>query len=200
MTALDVDDGRTLLDVAVGAIAAELFGSDEVDLAGLPQALRAPGASFVTLERSDSLLGCIGTIEPVRPLADDVAVNARQSAFADPRMPAVNPGDFEVMSLKISVLSALDEMPARSFDEVVGWLRPGVDGVLLDAGGRRATFLPSVWEKLPDGRSFLRQLLLKAGLDGRGWPRHTRGWRYTTDELIDPGPRTAPAATSAAHR
>jgi AmmeMemoRadiSam system protein A len=182
-----------LLGLASRAVATELFHTAPVDLTDLSPRLEEPGASFVTLERGAALLGCIGTIEPTRPLGEDVAVNARQSAFADPRLPAVTADDYEVMSIKISVLSPLEPMDGSSFDEVVGWLRPGLDGLLLDGAGRRATFLPSVWEKLPDARDFVRQLLVKAGLDERRWPSATRGWRYTTDELSDPGPRPRPS-------
>jgi AmmeMemoRadiSam system protein A len=192
MTVLGDDDRAELLQVAADAIASELRGD------GCPRPLERgaplgdPGASFVTLERGSQLLGCIGTIEPEAPLVEDVARNARQSAFADPRLPPVTAEDYREMSIKISVLSPLEEMPAASLEDVLAWVRPGVDGLLITVGSARATFLPSVWAQLPSPVNLLEHLLIKAGLPGRHWPEGIRVRRYTTDEFGAEGPRPGP--------
>ena len=183
---------RALLDAAARAIHDALATGDAV----LPdpaeyddEVLRAPGATFVTLERDDDLLGCIGTLEPVRPLIVDAAHNALAAAFADPRLPAVTPDDYARMSIKVSVLSPPTPMAVTNRDELLATLRPGIDGVLLEAGPRRSTLLPSVWPKVRDAEEFVDVLWHKAGLRPRAWPASTRVSRYTTEEFADCGPR-----------
>jgi len=152
-------------------------------------ALTQAAATFVSLERGAALLGCIGTLEPIEGLATNVARNAWNAAFADPRLPSVTPADHAAMTIKISVLSRLSPMRARSWRDVQRAVRPGVDGVLVEAGPYRATLLPSVWEKLDDPATFLDVLWHKAGLRPRDWLPGTQVRRYTTDEFADAGPR-----------
>jgi AmmeMemoRadiSam system protein A len=184
---------RALLEVAAGAVHDALARRDAN--AALPDAtafdarLRDPGASFVTLERGEDLLGCIGTLEPVRPLVTDVAHNALAAAFADPRLPAVTPHDYERMSIKVSVLSRPEPVEAAGYHDLVAAVRPGVDGLLLEAGPRRSTLLPAVWPKVDDVHMFLDVLWRKAGLPPMLWPAGLRVSRYETDEFADPGPR-----------
>jgi AmmeMemoRadiSam system protein A len=153
------------------------------DLAGLPPALRAPGASFVTLHRHGELRGCIGSLEPHRPLAEDVAGNARAAAFMDPRFPPVGRDEVAGLELEISVLSPLTPLAAASEAELLAALRPGTDGLVLVEGARRATFLPAVWRQLPEPRSFLAHLKHKAGLPADHWSPAIRFLRYTVEEF-----------------
>jgi len=153
-----------------------LDNPDDVDV---PAAVRAPGASFVTLERDDELLGCIGSLEPQRALWRDVVHNARGAAFDDPRFPALAGDAWDGVSVEVSILSPLEEIPAAGADDVASRLRPGVDGLVLVAEGRRGTFLPDVWDKIPKPIEFVHELLLKAGCPGP-WIEGTRAWRYTT--------------------
>ena len=147
-------------------------------------------ATFVTLERGSRLLGCVGSLEARRPLAFDVADHALAAAFDDPRVPPVTNDDFAAMSVKVSVLSHACPLPARTFEELRDAIRPGADGVIVEAGPRvRATFLPSVWPKVADAEEFLDALWMKAGLRPRTWPDSLRVARYTTVEFTDPGPR-----------
>lgn len=173
-----------LIARARAAIADELAtGSvDPLDDEDVPEHLWLPGACFVTLEHRGELMGCIGSLEQTRPLWRDVAVNARGAAFADPRFPALVRGDLEDTVVKISVLSALERLPANR-DELTAALRPGVDGILLETQERRGTFLPSVWDKLPTPEGFVEGVLAKADLAPLGWPADGRAWRYTTDEF-----------------
>jgi AmmeMemoRadiSam system protein A len=189
--ALDDDRRRALLDTAAGAIGTALAGGTRLlHEPGDDPALAQAAATFVTLERGAALLGCIGTLEAQEPVVTNVARNAWSAAFADPRVPSVRPDDFTVMSITVSVLSPLSPMRARSWRDVHRALRPGMDGVLVEAGPHRATLLPSVWEKLPDPAEFLDVLWHKAGLRPRDWLPGTRVRRYTTDEFADAGPRT----------
>jgi len=153
-----------------------------VDLAALPESLHAPGASFVTLEHEGGLRGCIGSLEAQRPLAVDVAQNTVK-ATRDPRLAPVSEGELPGLRIKIAVLSPLEPVAAASDRELLAALRPGRDGLVLRAGERAATFLPSVWASLPDGAAFLRALRRKAALPEECWTPGTDCWRYTVEEI-----------------
>jgi AmmeMemoRadiSam system protein A len=185
----------TLLEVAADAIRETLDHGHEPspDLDRFDAPLRRPGATFVTLERDAQLLGCIGSLEAIRPLVADVARNAVAAAFRDPRLPPVSPDDYCAMSIEISVLSDLEPMHATSHDALADEVRAGIDGVVLESGKRRATFLPAVWRHFDgDVGAFLDGLWHKAGLTPGDWSPATRCSRYTAHKLVDPGPR-APA-------
>jgi MEMO1 family protein len=159
--ALD-DAGRTLLAIARGAIEAKLTGraSERCSAPWLQQV----GASFITLIKNGELRGCIGSLEPARALDEDVAQNALGAAFRDPRFPPLSVEEWPHCRVEVSLLSA--PKPIRFADEadLVAQLRAGEDGVILEADGKRATFLPQVWEDVHDKRAFLAQLVRKAGL------------------------------------
>jgi AmmeMemoRadiSam system protein B/AmmeMemoRadiSam system protein A len=178
---LSDDDRAWLLDLAKRAIAHELEHgkADPLDDDDVPFALRRPGATFVTLERGTELLGCIGSLDPRRPLWRDVARNARGAAFDDPRFPPLAPGELAGVSVEVSVLTALRPLPSPSLEAVAASLRPGVDGLVLSAGGRRATFLPDVWDKIPEPEAFVRELVRKARWS-EPWVAGAKAWRYTT--------------------
>jgi AmmeMemoRadiSam system protein A len=152
----------------------------QVDPDAYPETLRAPGASFVTLRLRGALRGCTGSLEAVRPLVCDVARNAWRSATADPRFAPLREVELAGLDVHVSVLSPLEPVAADSEPELLGQLRPGVDGLVLREGRRCATFLPAVWESLSDPREFLDQLRLKAGLPRGHWSPELRFERYTT--------------------
>ncbi|WP_208028972.1 AmmeMemoRadiSam system protein A [Rhabdothermincola sediminis] len=182
---LSEQERRALLDTARASIHAGLQHRRLVAPAGYGGSppLRALGASFVTLRREERLLGCIGTIEPVRPLLADVAHNAYGAAFGDPRLPPVTRDDYHQMTVKVSVLGGLEAMDAADPQALAEQLRPGVDGLLVTAGHRRGTFLPSVWEQIPHQGRFLDLLWDKAGLRPGEWPPDLRIFRYRTVEF-----------------
>ena len=188
---LEDNHRSTLLTVAAEAVRDALStGRGRLpDDRGLAVELCARTATFVTLERGDNLLGCIGTLVPIRPLVIDVAHNALAAAFDDPRLPSVTEDDYTHMSIKISVLSELEPLTAASYGETVDVVRAGVDGLVVASGPYRATLLPSVWPKVRDATEFVEILWRKAGLTPRAWPRGTRVLGYTTEEFCDPGPR-----------
>ncbi|MET0983970.1 MAG: AmmeMemoRadiSam system protein A [Steroidobacteraceae bacterium] len=151
----------------------------------LDDELSAPGASFVTLRERDtqSLRGCCGSIEARLPLAEDVWRNARASAFADPRFPSLTRREWPNIELYISVLSAPTPFAVASEAELLSTLRPGIDGLVLEYGSHRATFLPAVWEQLREPEEFTRHLRAKAGLPPEFWSSQLQWSRYTVQEL-----------------
>ena len=161
------------------------FG-DDVTARDVPAEVRGPGASFVTLLVGDRLVGCIGTLDAHRPLVDDVAANAVAAAFDDPRLPDLRRDELDELTVKVSVIGPRRPVPATSRELVEAGLAPGVDGLLLEVGGRRATFLPSVWEQVAGPAEFLDLLLQKAGVRSSVWPAGARAWCYRTAEVTSP--------------
>ncbi|MBM0104538.1 AmmeMemoRadiSam system protein A [Steroidobacter sp. S1-65] len=174
-----------LLALARASVEAALPSGELVPAPGEPfdPELDRPGASFVTLRIGEELRGCCGTIEATRPLHVDVWNNAWASAFADPRFPALTPPEWADAGVQISVLSEPQPCDVRSEAELLEILRPGIDGVILRAGLRRSTFLPAVWEQLPDPRRFIRHLKLKAGWPADFWPADMQVLLYTTESF-----------------
>jgi AmmeMemoRadiSam system protein A len=125
--------------------------------------LSIPGASFVSLDLQGELRGCIGTVEPYRPLVDDVSSNAVRAAFEDPRFAPLARHELEVVRIEVSVLGTLEALGATTLEAAAAELRPGRDGVLLTLDGMRATLLPQVWEAVPDPMDFVLALARKAG-------------------------------------
>jgi AmmeMemoRadiSam system protein A len=181
---LTAADGEVLAGLAVAAVAARLAGHPLAGAAPDSPALQGRGASFVTLETGGALRGCIGSLEPVRPLYRDVTRNAVR-AMADPRMPPVTAADWAWLDVSVSVLSPPEPLPCPTLDTLLAALRPGLDGLVLSSGRRRATFLPQVWEKLPTPERFVAALLAKGGWPAGGWPPGLFANRYTVIEFHD---------------
>lgn len=190
-TTLAGEDRARLLDVADQAVAGTLAtGAPALpDTESEREVLRRLGASFVTLRRGDALLGCIGSIEPRHPLVLDVARNAVSAAFHDPRLPVLTVADYEHLEIKVSVLGPRTRVEAGDLAELAEMTRPGVDGLLVSAGRARGTFLPAVWEQLPDVGDFLAQLWHKAGLPPGSWPADLVVERYESVEFGSLPPR-----------
>jgi AmmeMemoRadiSam system protein A len=154
-----------------------------VILSDFPENLRAPGASFVTLMLNDELRGCIGHLEAFQPLVKDIADNAYAAALKDPRFSPVAKTDLLIISVQISVLSKPEPLACTSEADLLSKIRPGIDGLILEDGHRRATFLPAVWENLPEPQEFVRQLKRKAGLEQNGWSETLTVQRYTAAKI-----------------
>jgi len=160
-----------------------------LDLSTLPARLQQPGASFVTLTMDGQLRGCIGTLEPRLPLAEDVRQQTTAAALYDPRFPPVSPEEVPHISIEISVLSPLRPLIYQGAKDLLSKLQPGVDGVLISDGLRRATFLPQVWEKTPDAETFLAMLCQKAGLAPDHWKRgDLRVFTYRVESFEEEDP------------
>lgn len=171
------DAGRALVDVARGAIAADL-GLGAKPQTAAPAWLKQPGATFVTLKKEGALRGCIGSLEAQRPLGEDVAANAVNAAFRDPRFPAVIAAEWQQVEVEVSLLSTPCSLRFADEAELLEAIVPGEDGLILEADGRRGTFLPQVWESLPDKRQFLAELKRKAGVPADTWITRCKLSRY----------------------
>ena len=162
-TVTPAEAGRTLIGMARAAIGAKLIGREAPKANGADW-LAQPGATFVTLTREGRLRGCIGSLMPHRPLGEDVIANAESAAFRDPRFSPMTREEWSDTQAEVSLLSAAKSIRFSDEEDLLARIVPGQDGLILEAGGRRGTFLPQVWESLPDKREFLAQLRLKAGL------------------------------------
>jgi len=173
--------GRALTALARNAIEKSLFGTTEIksDLPWLQQC----GATFVTLTKDGQLRGCIGSLEAARPLGADVAENALGAAFRDPRFPRLAADEWPRCRVEVSLLSAPKRMEFADEADLLAQLEPGVDGVILECDGRRATFLPQVWESLPDKRAFMAELMKKAGLPADTRLGRCRVSRYRVEKF-----------------
>lgn len=136
-------------------------------LDALPEPLRAKGAAFVTLELHGDLRGCIGSLKAHRALATDVAANAFAAAFKDPRFDPVTAAEAPELDIHLSVLAPPEPLPVDSEAHLLVLLKPRLDGLILELGEKRATFLPSVWDDLPKASEFVDHLKAKAGQIGR---------------------------------
>ena len=174
---------RAALDEAiVGAPRAWADALGEVDAPWL----EAPGASFVTLRRGTDLRGCVGSLEARRPLRRDVRENAIAAATRDPRFPPVGAGELAALRLEVSLLGRRELVDATSEAAVLEALRPGVDGVALSWRRHRATYLPQVWDQLPEPADFLASLRRKAGLREDFWHPAMRLERYRAEKWREP--------------
>ncbi len=159
----------------------------EVD--GLADYLQVYRACFVTLESHAELRGCIGSLQAIRPLGHDLLHNACGAALYDYRFALLEAS--EPIQIALSILSPLEEMTFDSEAELLRQLRPGEDGLLLQAGRNRATFLPVVWEGLPTPELFLRELKRKAVLSADYWSGQVRAWRYRSEYFAEEGEKPA---------
>ena len=168
--------GDALLLTARNAIAGH-FGLAASAVDATPE-LAEPGATFVTLTQNGRLRGCIGSLEAHRPLAIDVAENARAAAFCDPRFAPLDEQELPRTRVEVSLLTAAEPFPVASEADALARLRPGIDGLILRYGSQRATFLPQVWESLPDPQQFVAELKRKAGLPADFWHQELTLARY----------------------
>ena len=140
-------------------------------------------ASFVTLHKHGELRGCIGSLKARQPLVDDIASNAFNSAFHDPRFPPLQANEFDQLHIHIEILTPPEPIQFSSEQDLLDQLQPGKDGLLLSEGLHRGTFLPTVWESLPLPEQFLFHLKNKAGLPGDYWSDNIKVQRYHTESF-----------------
>jgi AmmeMemoRadiSam system protein A len=156
-------------------------------VAALPQTdqLAQPAAVFVTLTQAGVLRGCIGSLEAHRPLIDDLQANACAAAFRDPRFPPLSVEEWPATRVEVSLLSPSQPLSFSDEADALRQLRPGIDGVILQYRGHRATFLPQVWEQLPQAREFLAHLKRKAGLHADFWAHDLNLARYSVQKFSE---------------
>jgi AmmeMemoRadiSam system protein A len=184
---LNEQQQKRLLDIARHSIEQGMATGArmQVNLQDYESELREAAAVFVTLTRDGGLRGCIGSLQARVALAQAVVDSAFNSALQDPRFEPLAAPELDVIRIEISILSAPQEMPVESRDELLRSLRPGIDGLIIEDRGKRATFLPKVWDSLTTPAAFVEQLMLKAGLGAGHWSRHTRVQRYSTLTFAD---------------
>ncbi len=182
---LNPDERATLIEVARTSISQGLLNGRalSVDPDQFKGGLTAVRASFVTLKITGQLRGCIGRLEPDGPLVCGVARNAYAAAFQDPRFDAVTDMESRELAIHISVLTRPEPMAFEDEADLLRQIRPGVDGLVLEAGRCRGTFLPAVWETLREPEKFLSQLKVKAGLHPDAWPSDVCVLRYTSESV-----------------
>ena len=168
--------GQSLLVLARNAIE-QRFGGQPKEYLPCPE-LAQPGATFVTLTQQGDLRGCIGSLEAYRPLAIDVSENAVAAAFRDPRFPPLERPELAHTRVEVSLLEVPQPLAFIDEADALARLHPGIDGLILSYRHRRATFLPQVWESLPERRQFMAHLKQKAGLPADFWDEGISLARY----------------------
>jgi AmmeMemoRadiSam system protein A len=180
--------GKILLSIARSSIS-EALGQDQkttedadVDPDKDSAWLQNKGACFVTLTQKGQLRGCIGSLEARRSLLEDVINNARAAAFKDTRFSPLTSEELNDTDIEISLLSAMEALSFSNEQAALAQLRPGVDGVVFEYSHYRSTFLPQVWEQLPDSREFMAHLKQKAGMNPDFWSDDIKLSRYTVSK------------------
>jgi len=179
---LTSENQKTCLQVAKQSIqhGLEKGGAPHVVTSDYPSELQQNLASFVTLHKKGVLRGCIGALEAYQPLINDIAEHAYSAAFQDPRFPALQNDEFDQLDIEISVLGKPELISFDSEEDLLSQIRPNIDGLILESGFNRGTFLPSVWEQLPESEEFLNHLKMKAGLSSQWWDDKVKISRYET--------------------
>jgi AmmeMemoRadiSam system protein A len=184
-TPLSPEQRQILLDLALKAIRHRLeTGANlKISAENFPPELQTERASFVTLNRQSNLRGRSGHLAAIQPLVEEVADNAGAAAFRDPRFPELRLEELADLEIHISVLTPSEPITFTSEADLLLQIRPNVDGLILAEGMRRGTFLPSVWEQLPQPREFLHHLKQKAGLPADYWSDDIEVFRYETESF-----------------
>jgi uncharacterized protein len=182
---LSASDRKILSELALTSIEHGLKGDGllKIDEHRYSPGLRAVAAAFVTLKRNGQLRGCIGSIVACQPLVLEVVDKAYGAAFGDPRFLPLSAQELKGLDIHISVLTPLEEISFSSEQDLLEKVRPGQDGLVLEDGGHKGTFLPAMWEQLPERRDFVNHLKLKAGLPVRHWSKKVRVWRFSAESI-----------------
>jgi len=181
-TDLTNDEKNILMDIARQSIHYGLENGKPltVSTSECSENLQQQRATFVTLDINQQLRGCIGTLEAYQSLVKDVSEHAFAAAFKDPRFPPLAQHEEALLDIHISILTPAKPMSFSSENDLLKQIQPGIDGLILESGYNKGTFLPSVWESLPQTKDFLQHLKIKAGLPGNYWSDEIKISRYET--------------------
>ncbi len=171
-----------VIDICKKSILSNL-NKKELKFENIPPVFGQMGACFVTLEKNNNLRGCIGSIIAHRWLIEDLAQNAQNSAFSDPRFPPLEKHEFDDLSINVSLLSSPEKMEFKDEQDLLDQIRPFIDGIIIKDKGYQAVYLPSVWEQLPDKEMFMQSLKAKAGLKPQHFSSTFEAYRYTTEYI-----------------
>ncbi len=183
---LNETEKKTLLHIAREALNGGVRGErlPPIEMNSMTPLLKENGAAFVTLTIDGELRGCIGALEPYQPLVQDVREHAIAAALEDPRFPQVAPEELDKIEVEVSRLTVPERLEYTDAEDLLAKLRPHVDGVILRDGMRRATFLPQVWDKIPDKAEFLDNLCYKMGVSPMVWrKKHLEVLIYQVEEF-----------------
>lgn len=174
MTPLSEHEKKELLALARRSAANAASGKNlpDINLKAIPGAFQEPAATFVTIMKNGMLRGCVGTLEPHQALVLDVIEHASAAAVRDYRFPPVRPEELDELDFEISILTTPRKIDYAKPEDLYHMICPGLDGVVLQDGFRRATFLPQVWEQLPDLEDFMCHLCRKMGANSEHWKHH----------------------------
>ncbi len=175
-----------VLSLAKSAILSKFDTSYEIDRKKLKEKypfLAKKGAAFVTLNKAEALRGCIGSIIAHQSLLDDIIQNVQSAAFSDPRFAPLSQEELNDLTLEVSILTEPKLLEYSDFEDLVAKVRPKVDGLILKYGQFQGTFLPQVWEQLPNPESFLEHLSYKAGANPSIYEYHPEIYRYEVEEI-----------------
>lgn len=170
------------IDICKKSIQAQLK-NENLRLENIPAVFGQTGASFITLEKSNDLRGCIGTIIAHRPLIEDIAQNAQNSAFSDPRFPPLQKEELNELSINVSLLSTPEKITFDGEEDLLKKIRQNIDGIIINDKGKQAVYLPSVWGQLPDKGLFLKSLKIKAGMDPDYFSPTFEAYKFTTEYI-----------------
>jgi uncharacterized protein len=173
--------GKVLIAIARAVISEALGKSIHAVNENFPW-LQQKAATFVTLTKNENLRGCIGTIEAYRPLLLDIKANAFAAAFRDPRFPPLTLDELDLVKVEVSLLSVMQPISFSSEQDALSQLRTGIDGVVFEFRNYHSTFLPQVWEQLPEPSVFMAHLKHKAGLAPDFWDDEIKLYRYTVSK------------------
>ena len=181
---MPINKGEVLLRIARASIAEALAQTCEPidDEIKNESWLQHKAASFVTLTQHGQLRGCIGTLQAYRPLLEDVSSNARAAAFKDPRFSPLTADELANTEVEVSLLSPMQAMQFIDEDDALAQIRTGIDGLVFEHGHNRSTFLPQVWEQLPERKDFVAHLKQKAGLPADFWADDVKLARYNVSK------------------
>jgi MEMO1 family protein len=171
-----------VIDVCKKSILARL-DNENLTLENIPAVFLESGASFVTLEKNDDLRGCIGSIIAHRALINDLAQNAQNSAFSDPRFQPLKKDEFKDLSINVSLLSSPQKMSFKDEQDLLIQIRPNIDGIIIKDGNYQSVYLPSVWEQIPEKEFFLESLKIKAGMSPKHFSPTFEAYKYTTEYI-----------------
>jgi len=190
---LDAPARHALLEAARDSIEQSLLSGARVPFAraDFPSSLVVWRSTFVTLTIRERLRGCCGQLEPERPLIEDVWHNAYAAGFQDPRFSPLSVEEIPALEIEVSILTPLERLDVHSTAELYAALVPGRHGLVLAASGERVTFIPHVWEGIPDAAIFVRELRRKAGWPDEGWQTDLEAWRFEAESISQKVPGLA---------
>ena len=173
-------------EVARQSIQDEFNYTNKIDISKLTNEnpiLKENGASFVTLTQNGNLRGCIGSLEAKRPLIEDIIANAKNAAFKDPRFAKLTQKELDITNIEVSVLTKPKLLEYQNVEDLKTKVRPNIDGIILKLNSKQATFLPQVWEELPEFESFFAHLLSKATLPMDSFKNHPEIYTYQIEKF-----------------